>query len=306
MILLCVSVLSFTAKPSCLCFGKVISICIKYICMQCLSKSSPNKPGTLPGFVLHNPQSESESKRFKYNHLLVHIHAAASFPFSSSSSSSSSSVHKSLSTSSLLSLIAENKCKTSTLLNVFCSNYISSTNYSYSLCFQALWLSSSDCSCSHSLLPAHTHTHIARAQSCAWTHTCVVTSWRWGARVGTRCLMEAGRTHSEYWWDAVRVPLTWKSDKHTQAHARSHAHAHNNALYATSTFVIPVMTSPLLHLSLTYFDVKSIVPTTAWAWSSSLLHWDSIEGDSFTPPIQHSIMDLSSLKACWMCFEWGW
>lgn len=134
------------------------------------------------------------------------------------------------------------------------------------------------------------------------THTCLA-SLRWELEVGRRRLMETGRTHSEYWWDAVQI--TQKCDSDTHTHTLGHRH-----IYTTSTFVIPVMTCSRLHLSLIYFDTKSIVvmwmPTKLRMPAVVASHTGDKRGeDGFTSSIHHSVIELSPVKSCWMCAEWG-
>lgn len=188
---------------------------------------------TLPGFVLYNPQAESQRKRFKCNHLLVShpcffFFGAYTFKYKRS----------------FVFFNCRKQMQNVNFPKWLCLNYISSTNYSCTLCLQALLLSSSYCSFPTCLKAdfTHTQTHTRRTR---------FASWRWELGVGTRHLMETGHTRREYWWEAVRIPLMPKSDSHTRAH--------DCTLYTTFTFVIPVTTCSLLHLSLTYFDMKSIV-----------------------------------------------
>lgn len=106
---------------------------------------------------------------------------------------------------------------------------------------------------------------------------------------------KTGHTHSEYWWDALQIP-------HTHTHARLSAHIHNLHL------------CDLCHDTLSLAFIANILWCEAHCaiWmptentcSSSLVHWDSRGEDRFTPSIEHIVIELSPLKSCSTCLEWG-
>lgn len=253
--------------------------------MQCLSKSSATICWELYQGLCYIILRLNLKTR-DLNEIIYRFHIHAIF----------GSVHKIL-TSFILFVIAENKCKTSTFLNVCvwiafpvqitatvcdCSLY-------YRLHHIAVFLLASK------LTVKHMHAHNLCGGFCAWTHTCFALR-RWKLGVGTRRLMETGHTRLEYWWDAARMSLMQKSD--------THAHIHNLHLCdpCHDLLSLAFITNTLWH------EVHCVIwmPTKLRMLRVVVSHTEIAGKTVLLPLIHHSIIELSTLRSCWMCFEWGW